>query len=106
MNQRVLLVVSVLLALAGTAVLLFLQPEVSPQQLQLSGKVTEVSNREKVTFLTFVPDDLLVVSFEGRAFVPGEYVLTGRLQQYKGRVEFVVESEEKVEQVRVDEDEE
>jgi hypothetical protein len=68
---------------------LFTRPEVSPSELVIEGKVISVAQKDNVAFITFVPSDFLVVSFEN---VPpeGNISLVGRLQEYKGRVEFVV----------------
>jgi len=91
MNRKTLLVISLCLSLAGIIALFFLKPDVSPQSLQLSGTVKYVNQKEKVAFISFVPDNLTVVYFDKIDLQPGKHVLTGRLQQYKGRVEFVVE---------------
>lgn len=92
MKRKTLLIISLLVSIIGIASLFFVKPEVSPQSLQLSGVVKSVSQKEKVAFIDFVPDDFLVVSFEKLDLEPGNHTLTGRLQQYDGRVEFVVES--------------
>ncbi len=91
MKQSILIIVSVALSFFGIFLLFFFRPDVSPQYLQLSGNVTKVVQKDKVAFISFVPDDLLVVSF-GDVPDAGSHVLTGRLQQYEGRVEFVVYS--------------
>jgi len=92
MKRNYLIAISFALSIAGIVGLLFVRPDVSPQYLQMSGTIKEVRETGKVTFITFVPDDFLVVSFEDHELTRGEYTLTGRLQQYEGRVEFVVES--------------
>lgn len=92
MKRKVLLIISLLLSLAGLTAIFFLKPDVSPQSLQLTGTVKYVSEKEKVAFISFVPDNMTFVSFEKLEIEPGYHTLTGRLQQYKGRVEFVVES--------------
>lgn len=97
MNSTALLSIAAVMSVLGIVALFFLKPDVSPQYLQMSGEITRVDVREKVTFITFIPDDFLVVSFEEQVG-PGKVVLTGRLQQYKGRVEFVVSSAERVEE--------
>ena len=83
--------ISLLLSVIGVIALFFLKPEVSPQSLQLTGTVKYVNQKENVTFISFVPDNLTVVSFDKVDLEPGRHTLTGRLQQYKGRVEFVVD---------------
>lgn len=98
MNRDVLVVVSLVLAGCGMCALFFLKPDVSPQYMKLSGTIMEVDERERVTFVTFVPDDFLVVSFSDAPLREGSAELVGRLQQYKGRVEFVVESAELVDE--------
>jgi len=92
MKQKTLLIIALLLSVAGIIFLFFLKPDVSPQYLQLSGNITKINQKEKVAFITFIPDDFLVVSFENVDLEPGYHTLTGRLQKYKGRVEFIVSS--------------
>lgn len=92
MKRKTLLVISLSLSLIGITALFFLKPEVSPQSLQLEGVVKYVNQKEKVAFITFVPENFTVVSFDTLELEPGKHVLTGRLQQYKGRVEFIVDS--------------
>ena len=92
MNKKTLLIISLSLSIVGIVALFFLKPEFSPQSLQLSGTVKYVNQKEKVAFISFVPDNLTVVTFEKTDLKPGRHTLTGRLQQYKGKVEFIVES--------------
>ena len=91
MKRKTLLITSLLISIVGLIALFFLRPEVSPQSLQLSGTVKYVNQKEKVAFISFMPDNLTVVSFGKVDLKPGKHVLTGRLQQYKGRIEFVVD---------------
>ena len=86
-----MLIISLSLSLVGLTALFFLKPEVSPQQLQIEGVVKNVWQKDNVAFIRFVPDNLTVVSFDQLDIEPGDHVLNGRLQQYNGRVEFVVE---------------
>lgn len=92
MKRKSLLIISFILSILGIFALFFLKPDVSPQLLQMDGIVKYVAEKEKVTFIGFVPENFTVVSFEKVELEPGKHTLTGRLQQYKGRVEFVVES--------------
>ena len=92
MNRKTLLIISLALSVAGIIALFFLKPDVSPQSLQITGMVKHINQKDKITFISFVPDNLTVVSFENLDIPPGKHVLTGHLQQYKGRLEFVVES--------------
>jgi len=94
MKQKVLLIISISISVVGIIALFFLKPEVSPQYLQMTGTVKNVYQKEKVAFIKFVPDNMTVVSFEKLDMEKGEHTLTGRLQQYKGRVEFIVDSYE------------
>ncbi len=73
----------------GVSILLFTRPQVSPSELVITGEVVSVTQKDNVAFIAFVPNDFLVVSFEN---VPpeGNVSLVGRLQEYSGRVEFVV----------------
>ena len=91
MKRKTLLIISLALSLIGITALFFLKPDVSPQSLQLTGIVKYVNQKENVAFISFVPDNLTVVSFDALDLKPGKHTLTGRLQQYKGRVEFVVD---------------
>ena len=91
MKRKTLLIISVTLSVLGLIALFFLRPDVSPQSLQLSGTVKYVNQKENVAFISFVPDNLTVVAFSQVNLEPGHHVLTGRLQQYKGRIEFVLE---------------
>ena len=91
MRRNKLLVFSIVFALIGLVVLFFLKPDVSPQYLELSGEVSQISQDGAVSFIDFIPKDFLVVSFN-EAELEGNVTLVGRLQEYKGRVEFVVDS--------------
>jgi len=73
----------------GLVILLVTYPQVSPQELVIEGEIVSVSQKGGVAFITFVPTDFLVVSFE-KVPPEGNVSLVGRLQEYKGRVEFVV----------------
>ncbi len=94
MKRNTLLIISMLLSIVGIIALFFLKPEVSPQSLQMSGIIKYVDQKEKVAFISFIPENFTVVSFSQLDVEPGHHILTGRLQQYKGRVEFVVDSVE------------
>lgn len=91
MKRKTLLAISLAISIIGLIALLFLKPDISPQSLQLSGTVKHVFQKEKVAFISFVPDNMTVVSFDDSKIEPGKQILIGRLQQYKGRVEFVVD---------------
>jgi len=93
MKRKTLLIISLSLSLVGIAALFFLKPEVSPQSLQLSGTVKYVNQKENVAFISFIPENFTVVSFNKIELEPGKHNLTGRLQQYKGKVEFIVDSD-------------
>jgi len=92
MRERTLLILSLAIAIIGILALFFLKPSVSPQYIQMTGRVNSINAKEKITFINFIPDEFLVVSFDEVNLQPGKHTLTGRLQQYKGRVEFIVES--------------
>ncbi|MEM3154549.1 MAG: hypothetical protein QW165_03240 [Candidatus Woesearchaeota archaeon] len=91
MKRKTLLFVSLTLSIIGIIALLFLKPEISPQSLQLSGTVKQVFQKGNVAFIQFVPDNMTVVAFKEVQLQPGNHVLSGRLQNYKGKVEFVVD---------------
>ena len=92
MNRKTLLLISLSLSIVGLIALFFLKPEVSPQLLQIEGYVKHVWQKDNVAFISFVPDNMTIVSFEKLDLEQGHHVLNGRLQQYKGRIEFVVDS--------------
>ncbi len=91
MKRKTLLTTSLIISVIGLIALFLLKPDISPQSLQLSGTVKYVNQKENVAFISFVPDNMTVVAFEQVNLKPGHHVLTGRLQQYKGRVEFIVD---------------
>ncbi len=78
-------------SIIGLIILFAIKPEVSPQSLVIQGKITNIDHRGKVNFITFIPDDFLVVSFKDLNLEPGQHTLIGKLQSYKGKVEFIVE---------------
>lgn len=94
MKRNALLIISSIISIIGLIALFFLKPDVSPQSLQLSGTIKHVNQKEKVALISFVPDNLMVVSFNELNLAPGYYLLTGHLQQYEGKIEFIVDSEE------------
>ena len=91
MKQNTLLIISLALSIAGIVALLLITPDVSPQSLKLTGVVKKVSQSGGVSFIRFVPNDLEVVSFDGQDIGQGKAVFAGHLQEYKGKVEFVVD---------------
>jgi len=91
MQKNTLLIISLVLSVLGICILFFLKPDISPQVLVINGSIQKINEWDKVSFITFVPDDFLVVSFEKLELTPGKYSLHGRLQQYDGRIEFVVD---------------
>jgi hypothetical protein len=91
MKRKTLLIISLSLSIIGIVTLFFLKPDISPQSLQLSGTIKHVFQKEKAAFINFVPENFTVVSFENLDISEGHHTLVGRLQQYKGKVEFVVE---------------
>lgn len=74
---------------AGILILFFTRPQVSPSELVITGEVISVAQKGNVAFIAFAPKDFTVVSFDKIPPV-GNVSLVGRLQEYKGRVEFVV----------------
>lgn len=73
----------------GVLTLFFTRPDVSPSEIVITGEVISVTQNDNVAFVTFEPSDFLVVSFE-KIPPEGNISLVGRLQEYDGRVEFVV----------------
>ena len=92
MEQQTLLIIAASVTIVGMSVLFLVKPDVSPHLLAISGEVTKVSAGKSVVFITFKPADFEVVSFENLDSLEGNRTLYGRLQEYKGKVEFVVES--------------
>lgn len=91
MKESHLLIWASVVAVFGFIVLLLAKPDVSPQHFELRGNITGVRERGTVTFVEFVPNNLEVVGFGGLVVEEGEAVLVGRLQPYRGRVEFVID---------------
>lgn len=85
-----LVCISIASSLIGLLFILLLRPDVSPQSLTLTGEVVAVNQYPDVSFIEFIPDNLTVVSFSNPP-EPGKQVLHGRLKQYKGKVEFIVD---------------
>ena len=56
MKRRTLLIISLSLSIVGIIALFFLKPEVSPQSLQMSGVIKYISQKEKVAFISFIPE--------------------------------------------------
>ncbi len=92
MKNRSLFIIAGIASLVGLFVLAVIRPDVSPSVVQIEGIVERVDVRGSVSFIRFSPKNFTVVSFETDEFAEGEQVLYGRLQNYKGRVEFIVES--------------
>lgn len=92
MKNKSLFIVAGIASIVGLVVLALIRPDISPQLVQLEGVVERVDVRGSVSFIRFSPKNFTVVSFEKGEFAEGEQVLYGRLQNYKGRVEFIVES--------------
>ena len=86
-----LLILASLLAVVGIVVVLLIEPEVSPRVIELKGLVKGVRETGKVTFIEMVPQEISIVSFDPVDLEPGEHTMRGHLQEYKGRVEFVVD---------------
>ncbi|MBI4146310.1 hypothetical protein HY489_03155 [Candidatus Woesearchaeota archaeon] len=91
MRRETVLWSSLAMSCVGLVLLFLTSPEVSPQQLEWQGEVLSVREHGGVSFVSFVPGNVTVVSFEELDWSEGYHVLIGRLQQYKGKVEFVVE---------------
>lgn len=92
MREKSLLCIAVVTSIVGLVVLACVRPDVSPQFLQMEGEVRAVRTRGGVSFIEFAPSNFTVVSFSEQQVEEGNQTLIGRLQPYKGKVEFVVES--------------
>jgi len=88
--QTFLLWTALITSIVGLTLLTLMKPDVSPQLLELQGEVIGVEQYEKVAFINFKPEELIVVSFDD---IPttGQQTLRGRLKQYKGKLEFVLD---------------
>ena len=60
-------------SIIGLILLFAIKPEVSPQSLVIQGIVTNIDNRGNINFITFIPDDFLVVSFKDLDLEQGEH---------------------------------
>ncbi len=97
MNEKVLLITAVICILLGLPLLYFTSRYVTandPRILsELSGIVTSINSKEKITIVTVLPDiGIPVVFFGNVSFEKGEQVtVQGQLKSYKNGVEFVAE---------------
>jgi hypothetical protein len=97
MNRQSLLIIAIIFSLIGLIALFFISSWLNahPEHasfLQISGVVNSVRIKNGVTIMSIDPAELSVVAFEPLELEKGEHVtFYGRLQEYKGRVEFVVE---------------
>ena len=97
MNEKVLLITAVICILLGLPLLLFTSRYVTandPRILsELSGVVTSISSKEKITIVNVLPDRAIpVVFFGNQSFEKGEQVtIKGQLKSYKDSLEFVAE---------------
>ena len=98
MNRKGLLLLAIICAILGLGGLFLASVwlEDHPEEtalLTLTGEIRGVNSKGKTTFIKIIPSsELLVVSFKQLDVQKEETVtLAGRLQEYQGRVEFVVE---------------
>lgn len=97
MNEKVLLITAVICILLGLPLLYFTSRYVTandPRILsELSGIVTSINSKEKITIVTVLPDiGIPVVFFGNVSFEKGEKIeVKGQLKSYKNGVEFVAE---------------
>ena len=91
MTLRGLLMLAVVLTIVGLVGIFLIRPEFSPTVLQLSGVVKGVHESGGMSFVDVVPVNFTVVAFHPLPVGLGNHTFFGRLQEYKGKVEFVVE---------------
>jgi len=92
MKQLFLLWIALAVSIVGVLLLFFIKPQVSPAFLSMTGEVTGKRTSNGAMFITMVPENFTVVAFDDLSIEPGNHTLHGRLQEYKGKVEFVVNS--------------
>ncbi|RMD57598.1 hypothetical protein D6825_03590 [Candidatus Woesearchaeota archaeon] len=90
--RKAIFIIALVASIFSLALIALVRPQISPRFLELRGVVISERQVDKVTFIEFVPDNLTVVSFNGK-IGKGRKRLYGRLKQYKGKVEFVVEGQ-------------
>lgn len=97
MNEKVLLITAIICILLGLPLLYFASRYIIPNDprviSELSGVVTSVNAKEKITIVNVLPDrGIPVVFFGNQSFEKGEKIeVTGQLKSYKNGVEFVAE---------------
>lgn len=91
MEKRALIGVCFALAVLGMVLIFLSKPKISPQSIELTGTIKSVKAKGDVAFISFIPDNLEVVSFSPGNFEEGNATLHGKLKQYKGRLEFVLD---------------
>jgi hypothetical protein len=91
MHQKTLLKTALIVAFSGLIILFFLTPDISPQSIVIEGEIIEIQNEEKITFITFLPYDFTVISFQPVENITGRATLIGKLASYDGKVEFITE---------------
>ena len=91
MKRTTLLAIAIGMSIIGIVIVALANPQVDPQDLAITGMVKSVHDKGKITFITFIPEDFSVVSFEPKVS-EGKHTLHGHLQEYDGKVEFVIDS--------------
>lgn len=89
MDDKVIYLLCALLFAGGLVTLVLTRPDVSPSEIVIEGEVLEVKSRGAVSFVVFEPKDFMVVSFD-KVPPTGDVSLVGRLQDFEGKIEFVV----------------
>ncbi len=89
--QKLIIILSISISIIGIVLLFFLKPEVSPQEILLEGEVRSTFTKGKATFISMAPKNFTIVTFEEFDIPEGNITLVGRLQEYKGRVEFIAD---------------
>lgn len=89
--QKLIVALAIGVSIIGIVVLFFLKVDVAPQELVLSGEVKSVFKSDKVTFISMVPSNFTILSFDDLGVEKGKVSFVGRLQEYKGRVEFIAD---------------
>ena len=92
MEERTLLIIAVITIIIGLPLLFFAaNTELQEKKASITGKVSKVIHKEKLT-IAHITTDVPVVYFDNVNVKQGEEIIVeGKLQEYKGKIEFIVD---------------
>jgi len=92
MNERTLLIIAVIVIIIGLGLLFFAsKTDLKETKASVEGTVKKVVQKKELT-IAYITTDVPVVYFEEKSIKKGDHLLAqGRLQEYKGKLEFIVD---------------